>query len=57
MIDLCIILPSNNRNRRPASFMSKGYMARRLAINYSVPLVRRNNIYSPYISIYRYIDR
>jgi carbamoyl-phosphate synthase/aspartate carbamoyltransferase len=52
MIDLCIILPSNNRNRRPASFMSKGYMARRLAINYSVPLVRRNNICSPYISIY-----
>lgn len=51
MIDLCIILPSNNRNRRPASFMSKGYMARRLAINYSVPLVRCNNTYSPFFNV------
>jgi len=39
MIDLCIILPSNNRNRRPASFMSQGYRTRRLAIDFSVPLI------------------
>lgn len=39
LIDLYINLPSSNRFRRPASYMSKGYESRRLAVDYSVPLV------------------
>jgi len=38
-IDLYINLPSNNRFRRPASYMSSGYRTRRLAVDYSIPLV------------------
>lgn len=38
-IDLCIMLPSSNRYRRPSSFLSNGYQSRRLAIDFSVPLV------------------
>ncbi|CCF58798.1 hypothetical protein KAFR_0F02010 [Kazachstania africana CBS 2517] len=38
-IDLYINLPSANRFRRPASYVSKGYKTRRMAIDYSVPLV------------------
>ena len=38
-IDLYINLPSNNRFRRPANYMSSGYRTRRLAVDYSVPLV------------------
>lgn len=38
-IDLCINLPSANRYRRPASYMSKGYQTRRLAIDFQIPLV------------------
>jgi len=39
MIDLYINLPSNNRYRRPASYMSKGYQTRRMAVDYQIPLV------------------
>lgn len=39
MIDVYINLPSANRFRRPASYMSKGYESRRMAVDYSVPLV------------------
>ncbi|CAG79327.1 hypothetical protein B0I72DRAFT_13866 [Yarrowia lipolytica] len=39
MIDLYINLPSSNRFRRPANYMSKGYRTRRLAVDYAVPLV------------------
>ncbi|KAK1759343.1 protein pyrABCN [Echria macrotheca] len=39
MIDLYINLPSNNRYRRPANYMSRGYMTRRMAVDYQVPLV------------------
>lgn len=39
MIDLYINLPSSNRYRRPASYMSKGYQTRRMAVDYQVPLV------------------
>ncbi|KAH3901147.1 bifunctional carbamoylphosphate synthetase/aspartate transcarbamylase SCDLUD_002630 [Saccharomycodes ludwigii] len=39
MIDLYINLPSANRFRRPASYVSKGYRTRRMAVDYSVPLV------------------
>ena len=38
-IDLYINLPSANRYRRPASFMSRGYMTRRMAVDHAVPLV------------------
>ncbi|KAK4671054.1 Carbamoyl-phosphate synthase [Podospora pseudoanserina] len=38
-IDLYINLPSSNRYRRPASYVSKGYLTRRLAVDYQVPLV------------------
>ncbi|KAH7035604.1 uncharacterized protein B0I36DRAFT_360945 [Microdochium trichocladiopsis] len=39
MIDLYINLPSSNRYRRPANYMSKGYQTRRMAVDYQVPLV------------------
>ncbi len=39
MIDLFINLPSANRYRRPATYMSKGYKTRRMAVDYQVPLV------------------
>ncbi|SPO00106.1 related to URA2 - multifunctional pyrimidine biosynthesis protein [Cephalotrichum gorgonifer] len=39
MIDLYINLPSNNRYRRPANYISKGYQTRRMAVDYQVPLV------------------
>lgn len=38
-IDLYINLPSNNKYRRPANFMSKGYQTRRMAVDYQIPLV------------------
>lgn len=34
MIGLYINLPSRNRFRRPASFMSRGYVTRRMAVDY-----------------------
>lgn len=39
LIDLYVNLPSSNRFRRPASYMSKGYMTRRMAVDYQTPLV------------------
>lgn len=38
-IDLYVNLPSANRFRRPASYVSKGYRTRRMAVDYAVPLV------------------
>lgn len=39
MIDLYINLPSANKFRRPASYMSKGYRTRRMAVDYQTPLI------------------
>ena len=39
LIDLYINLPSSNRFRRPANFLSKGYQSRRMAVDYQTPLV------------------
>ncbi|GMG44401.1 unnamed protein product [Ambrosiozyma monospora] len=39
LIDLYINLPSSNRFRRPASYVSKGYRTRRMAVDYAVPLI------------------
>ena len=39
MIDLYINLPSKNRFRRPASYISKGYKSRRMAVDFAVPLI------------------
>ncbi|KAL0086645.1 hypothetical protein F4703DRAFT_1941887 [Phycomyces blakesleeanus] len=39
LIDLYINLPSRNRYRRPASYMSKGYRSRRMAVDYDIPLL------------------
>ncbi|KAL1919958.1 uncharacterized protein VTP21DRAFT_1890 [Calcarisporiella thermophila] len=39
LIDLYINLPSKNRYRRPASYMSKGYRTRRMAVDFSIPLI------------------
>lgn len=38
-IDLYINLPSSNRYRRPANYMSKGYRTRRMAVDYQTPLI------------------
>ena len=39
MIDLYINLPSSNRYRRPANYMSQGYRTRRMAVDYQTPLI------------------
>jgi carbamoyl-phosphate synthase/aspartate carbamoyltransferase len=39
LIDLYINLPSKNRYRRPANYMSRGYRTRRMAVDFSVPLI------------------
>ncbi|KAI2635438.1 pyrABCN [Xylaria nigripes] len=39
MINLYINLPSNNKYRRPANYMSRGYQTRRMAVDYQIPLV------------------
>ena len=39
LIDLYINLPSANRFRRPASYVSQGYRTRRMAVDYHTPLV------------------
>ena len=39
LIDLYVNLPSNNRFRRPANYLSTGYRTRRMAVDYQVPLV------------------
>ncbi|GMM35736.1 bifunctional carbamoylphosphate synthetase/aspartate transcarbamylase [Saccharomycopsis crataegensis] len=44
LIDLYINVPSNNKVRRPATYVSKGYVSRRMAIDYSIPLVTNNKV-------------
>jgi carbamoyl-phosphate synthase / aspartate carbamoyltransferase len=39
LIDLYINLPSNNHFRRPANYVSRGYLTRRMAVDYQTPLV------------------
>ena len=39
MIDMYINLPSKNHYRRPATYASKGYQTRRLAVDFAVPLI------------------
>ena len=38
-IDMYINLPSKNNFRRPANYISQGYLSRRMAIDYQTPLV------------------
>ena len=38
-IDLYINLPSMNHYRRPASYVSRGYVTRRMAVDFSGPLI------------------
>ncbi|ORZ40002.1 protein URA1 [Catenaria anguillulae PL171] len=39
LIDLYINLPSRNKYRRPASYVSRGYKSRRMAVDLAVPLI------------------
>jgi carbamoyl-phosphate synthase/aspartate carbamoyltransferase len=39
LIDLYVNLPSKNKFRRPASYMSSGYRSRRMAVDFSIPLI------------------
>lgn len=39
LIDFYVNLPSKNRYRRPATYMSKGYRSRRMAVDFAVPLL------------------
>ncbi|KAI0791409.1 carbamoyl-phosphate synth [Abortiporus biennis] len=39
LIDMYINLPSKNHFRRPASYASKGYRSRRMAVDFAVPLI------------------
>jgi len=39
LIDLYINLPSKNNYRRPATYASRGYKTRRMAVDFAVPLI------------------
>lgn len=39
LIDLFINLPSKNNYRRPATYTSRGYKTRRMAVDFAVPLI------------------
>ncbi|KAJ3141390.1 hypothetical protein HK100_007426 [Physocladia obscura] len=39
LIDLYINLPSKNKFRRPASYVSRGYRTRRMAVDFAIPLI------------------
>ncbi|THH14748.1 hypothetical protein EW146_g5629 [Bondarzewia mesenterica] len=39
LIDMYINLPSKNHYRRPASYASKGYRTRRMAVDFAIPLI------------------
>ena len=39
LIDMYINLPSKNNYRRPATYASKGYRTRRMAVDFAVPLI------------------
>ncbi|KAJ3318175.1 hypothetical protein HDU93_003922, partial [Gonapodya sp. JEL0774] len=39
LIDLYINLPSKNKFRRPANYMSRGYRTRRMAVDFATPLI------------------
>ncbi|KIP04431.1 hypothetical protein PHLGIDRAFT_109615 [Phlebiopsis gigantea 11061_1 CR5-6] len=39
LIDMYINLPSKNHYRRPATYASKGYRTRRMAVDFAVPLI------------------
>ncbi|KAF9039240.1 carbamoyl-phosphate synthase [Panaeolus papilionaceus] len=39
LIDMYINLPSKNSYRRPASYTSKGYRTRRMAVDFAIPLI------------------
>ena len=39
LIDMYINLPSRNHYRRPASYASKGYRTRRMAVDFAIPLI------------------
>ncbi|KIY44719.1 carbamoyl-phosphate synth [Fistulina hepatica ATCC 64428] len=39
LIDMYINLPSKNHYRRPASYTSKGYHSRRMAVDFAIPLI------------------
>jgi len=39
LIDMYINLPSKNNYRRPASYSSKGYRTRRMAVDFAIPLI------------------
>ena len=39
LIDLYINLPSSNKFRRPASYVSQGYKTRRMAVDMDIPLI------------------
>ncbi|KAF5378956.1 hypothetical protein D9757_008752 [Collybiopsis confluens] len=39
LIDMYINLPSKNHYRRPASYTSQGYLTRRMAVDFAIPLI------------------
>lgn len=39
LVDLYINLPSKNQYRRPASYLSRGYRSRRMAVDKAIPLI------------------
>ncbi|TFK22828.1 aspartate carbamoyltransferase [Coprinopsis marcescibilis] len=39
LIDMYINLPSKNHYRRPATYASKGYRTRRMAVDFAIPLI------------------
>eukprot|EP01126_Amoeba_proteus_P057106 TRINITY_DN7244_c0_g2_i2.p1 TRINITY_DN7244_c0_g2~~TRINITY_DN7244_c0_g2_i2.p1 ORF type:complete len:1456 (-),score=302.42 TRINITY_DN7244_c0_g2_i2:180-4547(-) len=56
-ISLCILLPSKNRYRRPSSFMSQGYLTRRMAVDYDVPLITNIKCAKTFVDALRVVPR
>eukprot|EP01134_Creolimax_fragrantissima_P005414 CFRG5414T1 len=55
MIGLYICLPSRNKYRRPASYISRGYTTRRMAVDYQVPLITNIKCAKLFVdAIYKY---
>eukprot|EP01127_Copromyxa_protea_P023478 TRINITY_DN879_c0_g1_i2.p1 TRINITY_DN879_c0_g1~~TRINITY_DN879_c0_g1_i2.p1 ORF type:complete len:2180 (-),score=570.05 TRINITY_DN879_c0_g1_i2:157-5766(-) len=56
-ISLCILLPSKNKYRRPSSFMSIGYMTRRMAVDFDVPLITNIKCAKTFVDALRVVPK
>jgi carbamoyl-phosphate synthase/aspartate carbamoyltransferase len=51
LIDVYINLPSKYRYRRPASYASKGYRTRRMAVDFAIPLITNVKVAKLFVEV------